>query len=61
LINGVVLDGRGLAEFGMDDLIGGPISGRVPGEDAYYCKAFGRMMNEITPTAWSRSSSTGRC
>lgn len=49
LINDVVLACRGLAEFGMGDLIGGHVSVRVPGEDAYYCNAFDRTLKEITP------------
>jgi L-fuculose-phosphate aldolase len=48
-INDVVLACRGLASFGMGDSIGGHVSVRVPGEDAYYCNAFDRAMSEITP------------
>jgi len=33
----------------MGSLIGGHVSIRVPGEDAYYCNAFDRAMSEVTP------------
>ena len=49
LINDVVLACRGLATFGMGDLIGGHVSVRVPGQDAYFCNAFDRTLSEITP------------
>lgn len=47
--NDVTLACRGLAEFGMGDLIGGHVSIRVPGEEAYFCNAFDRSLAEITP------------
>ena len=49
MINDVVLTSRGLAAFGMGDMIGGHVSVRVPGEEAYYCNAFDRTLAEITP------------
>lgn len=49
LINDVVLACRGLAEFGMGDLIGGHVSVRVQGEDAYFCNAFDRTLSEVRP------------
>lgn len=49
MIEDVVLACRGLGSFGMGDLIGGHVSVRVPGEDAYYCNAFDRTLSEITP------------
>jgi L-fuculose-phosphate aldolase len=47
--NEIVLACRGLAASGMGSLIGGHVSVRVPGEDAYYCNAFDRALIEITP------------
>ena len=48
MINDVVLACRGLGQFGMGDLIGGHVSLRVPGEEAYYCNAFDRTLSEVT-------------
>jgi len=47
--NDVLLACRGLATSGMGDAIGGHVSIRVPGQDAYWCNAFDRAMAEITP------------
>ncbi len=47
--NDIVLACRGLAASGMGDLIGGHVSMRVPGEDAYWCNAFDRALSEVTP------------
>ncbi|MGI5242253.1 class II aldolase/adducin family protein [Dactylosporangium sp. CA-139066] len=46
--NDVVLACRGLAASGMGDMIGGHVSIRVPGEEAYWCNAFDRALAEIT-------------
>lgn len=45
----IVLACRGLAVSGMGDMIGGHVSVRVPGEDAYWCNAFDRALAEVTP------------
>ncbi|CAB4934025.1 unannotated protein [freshwater metagenome] len=48
MIDNVVVACRGLAQFGMGDLIGGHVSLRVPGEDAYFCNTFDRTLSEVT-------------
>ena len=47
-VHEIVLACRGLSASGMGDMIGGHISLRVPGEDAYLCNAFDRTLAEIT-------------
>ena len=45
----VLLASRGLADYGCGDLIGGHVSIRVPGEDAFWCNAFDRALIELQP------------
>jgi L-fuculose-phosphate aldolase len=45
----VLLAARGLADYGCGDLIGGHVSIRVPGEEAFWCNAFDRALVEIQP------------
>jgi L-fuculose-phosphate aldolase len=45
----VLLACRGLAAFGCGDTIGGHVSIRVPGEDAFWCNAFDRALVELEP------------
>lgn len=60
MVEDVVLACRGLAQSGMGDSIGGHVSMRVPGEDAYYCNAFDRAMAEVTAEDVVKMSFDGR-
>jgi L-fuculose-phosphate aldolase len=56
----VALACRGLASFGAGDSIGGHVSVRVSGEDAYWVNAFDRAFCEVTPDDVVKMDFSGR-